>query len=168
MAVNWTTKCFFLTYSQCNITKEVLKEHLLVKLRRWVPIYIVVGHELHEDGGHHLHAMAVLTRQSKIKAANFFDLEDFHPNVVSNVVSRQQCYTYCRKENDHTEFGEWSPVEPKESKWAPAVAAETQEDFWAIVKESNPRDYILQREKLEYYANWKYAKEVRRLIGTPS
>ncbi len=49
------SKTFLLTYSRCDVTKESMFEHLLGLIGNRFE-YLVVAHELHEDGGDHLHA----------------------------------------------------------------------------------------------------------------
>lgn len=49
-------KTCFLTYPQCSYEPTQCLEHLRTLLGD-KPTYIVVAHELHEDGGDHLHAL---------------------------------------------------------------------------------------------------------------
>lgn len=71
-------KSFFLTYPQCSLEKEELKDFLCLKGR---VNYYLIGRERHEDGNFHLHALVTYDRKLNVKRENFFDFDGFHPNV---------------------------------------------------------------------------------------
>lgn len=71
-------KSFFLTYPQCNQTRQALKDFLHTKGR---VTYYLIGQETHEDGGYHLHALVTYEKKLNVKSQNFFDFNGCHPNT---------------------------------------------------------------------------------------
>lgn len=89
-------KSFFLTYPQCNESKEALKD-FLCSIR---PVeYLLVGQETHEDGGLHLHCLVTFKKKLNVKSESFFDLNNFHPNIQAprNIPATKN---YIRKEDE--------------------------------------------------------------------
>lgn len=70
-------KHLFLTYPQCNLTKETVREELEKKLGN---IQHVIAREQHEDGGFHLHCYVMLEKKRKITKPDFLDILGFHGN----------------------------------------------------------------------------------------
>lgn len=73
-------KNFFLTYAQCNASKEALRD-FLNGLEGDRIEWLVIAQEKHQDGGLHLHVQIQYTRQRNIRRADHFDFGDFHPNI---------------------------------------------------------------------------------------
>lgn len=71
-------KSFFLTYPQCNQTKQALKDFLDTKGRI---TYYLIGQETHQDGGYHLHALVTYEKKINVRSANYFDFNGSHPNT---------------------------------------------------------------------------------------
>jgi hypothetical protein len=44
--------------------------------------------------------------------------------------------------------------------WGMATAASSREEFFDIVRAADPRSYVIMHEKLEYFANKKYAPPI--------
>lgn len=72
-------KSVFLTYPQCNLSKQDLKEALVdMKL----PIFAcAIAQERHEDGSPHLHCLLVFNKKVDFSDARKFDVNGFHPNI---------------------------------------------------------------------------------------
>lgn len=68
----------FLTYPQCNISKEEMLEYILTL---YPSDYICVAEEKHEDGSPHLHAFVTWTKKHNIRNVRYFDYKGFHPNM---------------------------------------------------------------------------------------
>lgn len=88
-------KSFFLTYPQCNATKEDLKTFLDTKGRT---TYLLIGRETHEDGAYHLHALVTYERKLNVKRQNYFDFQEYHPNIQA-ARNLQAVKTYIQKED---------------------------------------------------------------------
>lgn len=73
-----TAKGWFLTYPQCDAAKEDLLEFLKTKA---VAEKIIVCHELHKDGSHHLHAFIKYDRRIHVSRQDYFNFQGFHPNM---------------------------------------------------------------------------------------
>jgi len=91
-------KRFFLTYAQCEATKEDLLQFLEGKgdLRDYV-----IAREEHADGGHHLHACVEFVSLQRKQAA-WLDFEGKHPNK-QDPRKWDACKTYCKKDGDFVE-----------------------------------------------------------------
>lgn len=151
-----SSKSFFLTYSQCDLTKEDLLQHLVAHLHEYGPT-LRVGHELHQDGGHHLHAYIRLERKlERADGSRFFDHRGHHPNITSTR-SHAQVITYVSKDGDFVDYGDVGdgPGSAKNS-WAQIAASVDRQQFLAAVKKDFPRDYILSYDRLLSYASAVY------------
>ncbi|UYD39131.1 MAG: replication associated protein [Wigfec virus K19_600] len=96
-------KRIFLTYSQCPLEKELVKEQLLERfskdlknVEKWI-----VAREKHQDGNFHLHCFINLADEFRSKKpANWLDIEGHHPNIEM-VRSYKKCLAYVIKDNDY-------------------------------------------------------------------
>lgn len=105
-----SSKSFFLTYPRCRLSKE----RALGKLTALVEdcSYAVVGHELHEDGFPHLHALVQVEEKLETRNPGFFDLEDsededaalYHGNY-QGARDAGEVRGYCTKSGDFVEHG---------------------------------------------------------------
>lgn len=99
----YKAKSIFLTYAQCDITKEALLTHLkahtgLDKTNQLAKACI--GQELHKDGGKHLHVCAWYTHQLNFNDPRYLDYGKHHPNVKDDRIKRKKhALDYCSKED---------------------------------------------------------------------
>lgn len=89
----------FLTYSQCKLTRDEVKNHLEVvggKMRE----YIIVR-EHHEEQGTHIHAAFIYEKKFDSKNSRCFDLKGIHPNIqpLKTQADFQRVWDYCKKED---------------------------------------------------------------------
>jgi len=72
-----------LTYSQCPIEKEVLLERLqgILSLSGYQLVTYYIVQEFHQDGRPHLHAWIELGQKPNIQNCNYFDIDEYHPNI---------------------------------------------------------------------------------------
>jgi hypothetical protein len=151
MTFQLKSKNVFLTYAQFDTSKEELLEHL----KTLCPTAsIVVGHELHEDGGHHLHAYIQAAESIRTRDVAFFDYNGKHPNIQSSR-SASKTYKYVTKDGDTVTHGEFTFGTG--TSWADAAAATDAKTFKDIIKTNCPRDYILNYDKVENYARLHFA-----------
>lgn len=89
----------YLTFSQCQTTKEsALLSVLTLEHVQWA----VVGHELHADGGSHLHILIVFKKKLRTRDVSFFDfIGGKHPFIRSIVGPLWKCLRYIIKDNDY-------------------------------------------------------------------
>lgn len=116
------SKSFFLTYPRCRLGKERALDKLAALVGDCA--YAVVGHELHEDGFPHLHALVQVEEKMETRNAAFFDLEDsedeeaeelpviYHGNY-QGARDAGEVRGYCMKSGDFVEHGEF--VENKQT-----------------------------------------------------
>lgn len=100
MAFRLNAAGFFLTYPQCNGTKEGLLDFLksLKEVNK-----AIVCRELHEDGKPHLHAFVKYTRKLDIRKPNYFDFQGSHGNYQVAKSYFAVC-KYVRKGDDILEY----------------------------------------------------------------
>lgn len=74
-------KNYFLTYAQCDVTKEDMRDHIL-GLEGDRIAWMVLASEKHADGGDHLHIQIEYENSRQIYKADHFDKGEFHPNIT--------------------------------------------------------------------------------------
>lgn len=153
-------KYALLTYAQCDRDKDELLQFLVTSTGA---NYVVVGHELHEDGGNHLHAFVSFGRKFRTRDARRFDFGGFHPNIVAG--RDQGGIDYAKKDGDWVEHGT-SPFTEKttrlsrDDKWRSILDDSTStHTFLQLVRERAPYEYITQYAKLKDFANHHYNAE---------
>lgn len=145
MPFQLNAKSIFLTFARCTIGKEFAHNYFNSKFQ---PNWIIVGRELHEDGTPHLHIVFTLDAPIRSRDERVFDFEGFHPNIV-RPRAITKCADYCKKGGDFLETGEPPAIK---RKWSEALACTTKDDFMNTVAEISPRDFVLNQERIEYFA----------------
>lgn len=100
------TQQLFLTYPQCDVTKEELLEWLknvLGRFERKIDSYIICR-ELHKDSKPHLHAYIKLDLKLDIRDVTRFDFKGHHPNI-QGVRSVNNVIAYIAKDKDYISDG---------------------------------------------------------------
>lgn len=87
----------FLTYPQCNLTKEYVAEQLIAKFS---PTRYLVAHELHSNGDDHIHAYLELSESFRTRDSRFADISGFHGNY-QGCRSSKNVLKYCSKKDDY-------------------------------------------------------------------
>lgn len=153
MTFRLQSKHILLTYPRCDVDKNDLLVDLVALLTTYTP-HIRVARELHEDGSPHLHAFIRLDRKPNIRTERFFDLRGHHPNIDGRIRNPQATFDYVSKDGDYCDHGTPGTLT---TKWASVISASTAEDFWTSVKEVSPKDFVINHERLEYFASKHYA-----------
>lgn len=128
-------------------------------LRKWQPVYVTVGEERHEDGGKHFHVFFKSNKRIRSTSERYFDWEGCHPNIQS-AYNPHKCKDYCQKDGNYVEHGDAPEMKEKKRGWEDLITAPTKEEFFKQVAEVYPRDYVINLEKIEYYADKKYKAEM--------
>lgn len=71
----------FLTYSQCDCTRQEIKTHLEVvggKMREWI-----IAREHHKDNKPHIHAVVHYETKFESRNVKVFDYQGHHPNIAT-------------------------------------------------------------------------------------
>lgn len=138
-------KNVFLTYPRLDLAPAILLAHI----KKLVACtYVIVSRELHEDGHPHLHAYASFQAKLRTSDCAFFDLDGHHPNIQSarNVAD---VINYIKKDGDFLEDGT-----APDTTWSTILAVATDKnDFLARVKSRYPRDFVLQWDRLNSFAD---------------
>lgn len=106
------SKSWFLTWPQCNLSKEDCLEQLQQKKKI---LGAVVCRELHEDGNPHLHAYVLLPKRFNCRDPRFWDLGPFH-GKYEKARNIDHCSKYIKKDGDYIEFGEITWAEKVDSR----------------------------------------------------
>lgn len=150
-------KRVFLTYSQAlNLERDELFNFLRGLINE--PKYIVVARELHGDGGQHFHAVIDFGKRFRSRDVRVFDIGGYHPNI--SAISTANEYTnkvnYTKKDGDFVELGEYEEAPARRHKqqhWADLIdGSSDRNEFMAKAKAVAPRDFILQNDKFEAFA----------------
>ena len=109
--------------------------------------------------GHHFHAYLGFESAVRIRSASRLDFGQHHPNIQSVRTGHRRTWDYVGKDGDIVyEIGD--PPDPiggpsggrGDSVWSEAVRAESEEEFYSILRDGAPRYYILYHRQLEQYA----------------
>lgn len=90
-------KNLFLTYPQCNLSRDRVLELLLAK--PWGSATVtgyIVAQERHQDGHPHIHCLLLLDKRKNITSASWLDLAGFHGNYQS-AKNKDYVFDYCSK-----------------------------------------------------------------------
>lgn len=94
------TKQLFLTYPQCNLSKEDALMLLQERLSEYVIDKYVIAHEHHANGDDHLHCYFKLIEPFRTRDAKALDLREFHGNY-QGCRSAKNVVKYCTKAEDY-------------------------------------------------------------------
>lgn len=88
----------FLTYPHCDLDKTLAYQYLVEKFE---PIEIVVAHELHQNGLHHLHVYLKLKGAVRSTDSGFADLPGGYHGNYQGCRSAKNVLQYCTKDEDY-------------------------------------------------------------------
>lgn len=174
MPFRFDNKKVFLTYAQVG---DRTLENVFTFLSElpngrdvFVPKYLVVSRELHNDGGFHFHAVIDFGKRFRSRDARVFDFDGIHPNIVAIRTKNQykNNVDYTKKDGEFKELGEYD--EPEESRhkqqhWIDLIDGSTDAaDFMGKAKSVAPRDFVLQNDKFEAFAQ-KYYNTVSTYVS---
>lgn len=134
----------------------------------------IVGRELHEDGGTHLHVFVDFGRRFRSRKSDVFDVGGFHPNVEPSKGTPDQGYKYAIKDGDVVCGGLAQPDavtrrtgdSATDTKWAEITSAANRTEFWNLLHELDPKSAACNYNSLQKYADWKFA-EVQPVYESP-
>lgn len=145
-------KKIFLTYPQCNLPKERIRDFIL---EQGASSY-AVSSEMHADGSPHIHALGVWLKRKNIISANAFDVDGFHPNIQT-ARDVKAVYQYVIKGGNYCKNCDYS----MKRKYSELVTESDSADaFIHGLLQEYPRDAVLHLKHIKYFADWKW-KEIR-------
>lgn len=161
MAFVTNGRYFLITYAQCGS----LDPFLVVDKLSSLGAECIIGRELHEDGGLHLHCFADFGRKFRSRKADVFDVDGRHPNIEASRGTPEKGYDYAIKDGDVVAGGLQRP-EPQSrngagstfEKWSVITSAENREEFWRLVHELDPKSAACSFTQLSKYADSKFAE----------
>lgn len=105
------TSQLFLTYPQCNLSKEDMFTKLLEKFtsKNLTAELLLVAHELHKNGDHHLHVYCKLNGAFRSSLANCLDVGQYHGNY-QGCRSAKNVLKYCTKAEDYVANFDVAPL----------------------------------------------------------
>lgn len=161
----------FLTYSQCNISANVLADFLFT----FGPVWLEVAAETHADGAQHLHAVVVWGERYRGRT-DTLDIQGFHPNIEAVRHHQKDIYRvrhYIRKEEkehhlaathrhracDYTgepiARGIPPPYVEKTERLdfgGILAVATTSAEFLDLVREHQPKEFVLRNDAICSFA----------------
>lgn len=154
-----TTKVF-LTYPRCGERQSIesfLKEQPNIRC-------FIVAAEHHSDGEPHIHAYVEYGSKLHTRNERYFDVAGYHPNIQA-VRSKNAVLEYVTKDNDFTaqkklgtEWENWR-IQCRRT-WTQLIEQSGSADqFMESAKEQFPRDYVLQNDRLQLFADRYYRKK---------
>jgi len=160
MAFQFNSKNIFLTYPQAPTHWTLESVYQAVSKFTAEPLKsYVIAKEAHEDGSPHFHVLLCYAVPFRSRNARVFDFDEAHPNIQS-ARSVKKCYAYCIKDGDYITHG-FDQLAGAKPSWATVIAeSEDKESFMAAAHVAFPRDFVLSREKLEYFATSYYKKQI--------
>lgn len=148
----YNARSVFLTYPNCNLPMQTMLEEL-TKIKA-IKHYIIAT-ELHESGEPHLHCVLRYSTPISTRNNRYFDINNFHPNI-QKPQDLENCVNYCKKDGNF--ITNW----PETKEWGDILKeSNTAEEFFNLVKINQPKDYVINHERLEYFA----AKHFERPIS---
>lgn len=148
------SKSLFVTYPQAT---PLEKNDVLAFYVRLGCRYVLVAQEYHDDGGKHFHVYCEFDNSFRSRDQRALDIRGFHPNIQSPRNKQQVC-DYCKKDGDYIEHG--VSVASKKGWGALIDESRNESGFLQLVRENYPRDFVLQHERLEYFARKYFERSV--------
>lgn len=162
MSYSVKARYVLLTYPQCGD----LSGFAIMDMLSILEAECIIGRELHADGHYHLHAFVDFGRQFRSRRADIFDVDGKHPNISTSRGKPWDGYDYAIKDGDVICGGLERPEQSeknssgKSSHWAEIVAAESDAEFWGLVRELDPRALVLNYPAIRKYADHRYKVEL--------
>lgn len=164
----FNNKRAFLTFPQCALSKEQLRDVLLDRTfgTRSVVDWLI-SHEEHADGSPHLHALLIFDAPFNSVNVACFDVDGHHPNI-QGARSAKNVITYIKKD------GDWigSPGidllvgrQATQERWLGAVNATSRDNFLEIIRTEFPDKFILFNSRIYEYADRHFAPPIVEYVN---
>lgn len=151
-----------LTYPQCGELDGFAVMDMLSALEA----ECIVAREQHADGNNHIHAFVDFGRTFRSRRSDIFDVGGCHPNISPSRGRPGDGYDYATKDGDIICGGLERPdnsgkkSEGKQAVYREIVDAESEDEFWQLVRELDPRALCLNYPSLRKYADNRYKRTV--------
>lgn len=134
----------------------------------------IVGREAHADGGIHYHAFFMFDRKYRTRNARAFDVDGYHPNVLTGRRTPAAMYDYATKDGDICAGGiergelEQPATESKDEKYRYIIDANTREEVLERAAEVDPAFFLRSYLALRAYAETKDFKNPLDYVSSAS
>jgi len=149
---------FLITYAQCGeLDGFSVMDHLST-----MGAECIIGRELHQDEGTHLHAFVDFGTKYRGRGARQFDVDGYHPNVKTVGRTPWVAYDYAIKDGDVVCGGAERPIETSNSgcttidKWTEITSATCRSEFWELVHRLDPKAAAVNFSSLAKYCDWRF------------
>jgi hypothetical protein len=155
----FNARYLLVTYAQCG----QLDPWAVMDMFSQLGAECLIGRELHEDEGTHLHVFVDFGTKYRGRGATVFDVDGRHPNIETVGRTPWKAYDYAIKDGDVVCGGAERPIESSNSgtstfdRWAEIAGATTRHEFWELVGRLDPKALCCNFGSLSKYCDWKYA-----------
>lgn len=160
-------KHVLLTYAQCG----ELDPFKVVSHLGDLGAECIIGRENHADGGVHLHCFATFEEKFRTRNPRWADVEGCHPNCQPCKTTPEKMYDYAIKDGEVVAGGLERPSGIRDgendSKWGRILLASTRDEFFALVKELDPRSLGYAHSSVMRCADWLFPP-LRESYVTPT
>lgn len=160
MPFRFQARYALLTYAQCGD----LDGFRVMDMLSGLGAECIIGREVHEDGGLHLHCFIHFERQFRSRRIDIFDVDGRHPNITASKGAPWGGYDYAIKDGDVICGGLERPEEPGAKRvakdwaaWSEITNARDRDHFWELVHHLDPKAAACNHGQLAKYADWRFA-----------
>lgn len=158
-----------LTYAQCGD----LDPFRIVDVIASVGGECIIGRELHDNGGIHLHAFCDFGRKFRSRVTAIFDVDGRHPNISASRGNPGEGYDYAIKDGDICAGGLERPTNDEAGQsggadWSGLVSIDDEDEFWDTVKADHPRVLLVNFPSLKQYAAWRFVVREEEYRSPPN
>lgn len=129
----------------------------------------IIGREDHADGGTHLHVFCDFGRKFRSRRSNIFDVAGRHANITPSRGSPERGWDYAVKDGNVVAGGLARPGSsglPKaQNIWSQIVGAESRSEFLDLVRDLDPKSFVLKHSELLAYADRYYSEDREPYVG---
>lgn len=129
----------------------------------------IIGREDHAVEGTHLHVFIDFGRKKQSRRADYFDVGGHHPNIVPSRGRPEGGWDYATKDGNIVAGGLGRPGTsgPSQTKnpWGQIVRAEGREEFLDLVRELDPKSFVLKHQEIVRYADIFFAEDREQYVG---
>lgn len=160
MPFHFNARYALITYSQC----DALDGFRVMDHFSGLGAECIIGREIHQDGGIHLHCFIDFGRKFRSRRTDIFDVDGRHPNIEQSYGTPWRGYDYAIKDGDVICGGLERPEEPRAKRvakdwdaWTEITNARDREHFWELVHHLDPKAAACNHGQLAKYADWRFA-----------
>jgi len=164
-AFNFSARYVLLTYAQSGgLSEWAVLDHISS-----LGAECIIGREDHADGGTHLHVFADFGRKKQSRRRDYFDVGGHHPNIVPSKGRPEGGWDYATKDGNVVAGGLGRPgtsgLPQTPNPWREIVCAESREEFLDLVRQLDPKSFVLKHQEITRYADIYFAENRQPYVG---